>query len=271
MASYEQISALVAAEWPLLDVDRITRIRRSARTAVKQADWASRQEESRKLAEPIPASRRSLGFTWLPMTFALLALCTLPVGSMHVTTKVITASVFAALTALATIPVSVASIRSKKSDESHSLQILTVIMLIVVSVVLGFLSQDAYAGEIAHSGIPLLVTIVSTVVTVFCSVPQIVIQIRLRREIDDSLRGGAAGDAAIAERVRNALTANDVAFGHATSSEWQQAVDAVRRTPELAALCREFGPGVGTLWWAAHPYYVSDRDDLEDVLGESLG
>lgn len=263
MTSWTLITALADAETPLLQGDRATRIQRSAASATDAAVRFARQRARSVPRTPDVDTRGSMGFTWLPMIFAVVGLAVLPINSLSIDPKIITAAICAAVAAIASIPISIASIASRRSDESHSFQLAAALGLAGISVALVFLSRDPLAGRIPQSGIPVFIAVTATVVIAACTAPQFIIQRRRRRQIDDFLRSRPDSDEAIAEQVARALSANGVTSDDSADARWRAAVKALPHGSPLADLCARYGIGVGIVWRAAHPNGDAVSDALE--------
>lgn len=252
MTRWDDAAAIAALEKPLLQGDRGARVSRSAAQAARAMSTAATSPA------PAPESRRTLGLTWLPMILAICALTVFPVR-LDPEPKLITATIAVVLVALCSVPIGWASLRSP-SDESHVLQIVTLLCTAAVVVGVLILSRDPGSGEAARTGLPSLVAVVSFLVTATVSIPQILRQRRLRREVDDWITSLGV-DEAVAERAERALSAQNVHPLPAPPVDWARRVARLPRKDPLRLLCDRRGPGAATVWIAGHPYGEDGGDE----------
>ncbi|MDR6868406.1 hypothetical protein J2Y69_003022 [Microbacterium resistens] len=277
MLTVSALRPILAAERDELTGERRTRVERaSADAATRMARaWIGRSRDASTDPTLDVRHDRWAFLGWVPVLIAVVGVSVLPVASMDLSMRLVVATALAAATAVLLIPAGIASLASRRVDDTGSVQLAAAGCLVIIAAVAVVLTAPEWTAGIGGTADPGQSTgllagfaVLSAVVALAVSIPTAVVLSGRRRRLDaEGAREDARADAASA-----ALHAHGIRPSTPGSAAWQAAVRRLPRRSRLSALCAAHGVGAGTVWAATGGDRFFDAlEALDTRHGEDVG
>ncbi|WP_067244791.1 hypothetical protein [Microbacterium resistens] len=136
------------------------------------------------------------------------------------------------------------------------MQTAALVCTVITAGAITVLARDPGAGDRAASGLLTTVAFAGAAVAGAASLPQIIVQRRRRRAVDEHLRLAREDWGVDPTLIERALRRQGLRPDPREDAAWSAACAALPAGSDLAELCARFGLGTATVWVAGDP----DRD-----------